>query len=304
MLIVIIVVLAIALLITLILLFDQRRQVRDICRQLSFLKEQNSNLLITTGVGSKQIQELAVSINDMIEMWRDKSNLLLKNREVLQNTIMSLSHDIRTPLTSLTGYFQLLNESDDENDRERYSRIIESRITSLKFILEELFTYAKLQDSVYELEMMQVELSKLVYDTLFGFYEDFKNEKLEPQVDIEEHIAMVSNEEAIIRIVQNLIKNALTHSCTKVNISLHKKTGTKSETVELCVSNDVAKPEKIVLEKIFDRFYKADADRSKGSTGLGLSIVKGLAEKLGGGARASLTGNIFSIVVSLPVKKV
>ena len=84
MLILIIAVLAIALLITLILLFDQRRQVRDICRQLSFLKEQNSNLLITTGVGSKQIQELAVSINDMIEMWRDKSNLLLKNREVLE----------------------------------------------------------------------------------------------------------------------------------------------------------------------------------------------------------------------------
>ncbi|MCQ2495633.1 MAG: HAMP domain-containing histidine kinase [Lachnospiraceae bacterium] len=299
----IIAVLLTALIIVIIIFNDQRRQVRDICRQLAFLKEENSNLMITTGVGSAAIQELAVSINEMIESWRDNSDQLLKNKEVLQNTIMSLSHDIRTPLTSMTGYFQLMNEADSEEERERYRKVIESRIASLKLILEELFTYAKLQDSDYALEMMPVGLSKLTLDTILGFYEDFKSAKLEPEIDIEEAISSVTNEEAVIRIVQNLVKNALVHSLSKVSVSLKRMSTAKGEYAEFKVSNDTASPEDIIIEKVFERFYKADADRSKGSTGLGLSIVKGLTEKLGGSVSAQISGDIFSVSVKIPVKE-
>ncbi len=301
----IIAVLTVALTVSLILLFDQRRQVRDICRQLAFLKEQNSNLLITTGIGSKQVQELAEAINGMIVVWRNNSDELMKNREVLRNTIMSLSHDIRTPLTSLTGYFQLMNESTDEAEKERFRIIIENRITSLKMILEELFTYARLQDENYILEMTRQNLSKLTYDALFGYYEDFKEIKIEPVVDIEDGIFINSNEEAIVRILQNLIRNVLLHSLSRVRFELKRlkaAEGTDSgKYVELIVSNDVAKPEDIVIERVFERFYKAESERGKGSTGLGLSIVKGLTEKLGGSVKAERNGDIFLIRVSLPM---
>lgn len=198
-----------------------------------------------------------------------------------------------------------MNESTDEAEKERFRIIIENRITSLKMILEELFTYARLQDENYILEMTRQNLSKLTYDALFGYYEDFKEIKIEPVVDIEDGIFINSNEEAIVRILQNLIRNVLLHSLSRVRFELKRlkaAEGTDSgKYVELIVSNDVAKPEDIVIERVFERFYKAESERGKGSTGLGLSIVKGLTEKLGGSVKAERNGDIFLIRVSLPM---
>ena len=101
----------------------------------------------------------------------------------LKETITNLSHDIRTPLTSLDGYFQLLQQSDSEEERRKYVGIIQSRISSLKEMLEELFTYTRLQDADYELEMERIDFGKCAYDTVFSFYDEFQNRGIEPQVD-------------------------------------------------------------------------------------------------------------------------
>ena len=166
------------------ILLMYRRQVKNTCRQLEFLKENQTNLRLTVTVPFKQFEKLVDSINQVLDMSQEIKNNARKNEEYLKETITNLSHDIRTPLTSLDGYFQLLAQSDSEEEQRHYIEVIQSRISSLKDILEELFTYTKLQNEQYELKMETVDFGKCVYDTVFSFYDEFQTKGLEPEMTL------------------------------------------------------------------------------------------------------------------------
>lgn len=101
----------------------------------------------------------------------------------MKETITNLSHDIRTPLTSLDGYFQLLSQSESEEEQQHYIAVIQSRIISLKDMLEELFTYTKLQNESYEIALEPVDFGKCVFDTVFSFYDEFQKKGIKPEID-------------------------------------------------------------------------------------------------------------------------
>lgn len=198
----------------------------------------------------------------------------------------------------MDGYFQLLAKSDDMQEREHYISIIRGRIESLKDMLEELFTYTKLQNENFELELEQTDFTKTVIDTLFTFYDEFKQRNLEPETDIEESpLYIFGNAEAVRRTVQNLLKNALEHGGQTIGIVLKKA---DNQAVLTCF-NDISEPDNIDMSQIFTRFYKADSARTSSSTGLGLAIAKGLTEKSGGQITANLENNIFSVTVTYPL---
>ena len=169
--------------ILLIILILYRRQVRKTGRQLAFLKEQRTNLRLTSDLPLKEINELIDGINEVLDQSRKIRESAQQNETQLKETITNLSHDIRTPLTSLDGYFQLLQQSDSEEERRKYAGIIRSRIASLKEMLEELFTYTRLQDADYELETEHIDFGKCVCDTVFSFYDEFQGRGIEPEVD-------------------------------------------------------------------------------------------------------------------------
>ena len=139
-----------------------RRQVKKTCRQLAFLKEQKTNMRLTADLPFPELNELTDGVNSVLDLSREMRQEAQKNETDLKETITNLSHDIRTPLTSLDGYFQLLIQSESEEERLRYIEIIKARIGSLKEMLEELFTYTKLQDAEYELETECVDFGKCV----------------------------------------------------------------------------------------------------------------------------------------------
>lgn len=230
------------------ILLMYRRQVKNTCRQLEFLKENQTNLRLTVTVPFKQFEKLVDSINQVLDMSQEIKNNARKNEEHLKETITNLSHDIRTPLTSLDGYFQLLAQSDSEEEQRHYIEVIQSRISSLKDILEELFTYTKLQNEQYELKMETVDFGKCVYDTVFSFYDEFQTKGLEPEIDFcEENILIEGNTEAIRRILQNIIKNALVHGSQKIRMKLFSE---KNDIIFLC-ENDLENPGDIDIKKIF-----------------------------------------------------
>ena len=230
----------------------------------------------------------------MIDQSREVRESAQHNEMQLKETITNLSHDIRTPLTSLDGYFQLLQQSDSEEERRKYVGIIQSRISSLKEMLEELFTYTRLQDADYELETGRIDFGKCAYDTVFSFYDEFQNRGIEPQVDFcGGHLFVRANDEAVRRALQNLIRNALVHGHTGISLELFEENG---KAVFRC-SNDVAHPEEIDIERVFSRFYKADSARTHTSTGLGLSIAKGLVERMDGEIRAELEEERFVVEI-------
>src|SRR5699024_2376819 len=208
-------------------------------------------------------------------------------------SLTNISHDIRTHLTSLSGYFQLLIDTDSEEEEERYVKIINEKIEDLRYLLENMLNYMKIQDTDYNLELENCNLSEIIYAVLLSYYEDFKSKNMEPEIHIQEDIIVYSNKGALNRIVRNLIYNSLIHGESYIEIYLTKE----EKKTYLTIKNDISNPEDMDIKNIFTRFYKTDQARATNSTGLGLTIVKELVESLGGSITASIQENIFFIII-------
>lgn len=275
-----------------------RRQVRRICRRLAFIREHNTNMQLNSDIDFKELNRLEAEINSIIEKSRNDTLNAQKSEDSLKETIANISHDIRTPLTSLDGYFQLLSDSESREERQRYIGIISSRISSLKNMLEELFTYTKLQNEAYVLSLENLSFSKSVCDALFSFYDDFTAAGIEPVTDFtDEKLTVNGNPDALSRIIRNILKNALEHGTDELHLKLESRDG---QAVFSC-SNRTLHPEEIDINRVFARFYRSDSSRSRTSTGLGLAIAKGLAEKMNGTVTASLDGDFFTVTVFMTI---
>lgn len=283
----------------LIILAVYKRQIRDICRQLAFLKEYESNLLITRQMDAFGIRELTDELNEMLELQREQRRRYLKKEQDISDAYTNLSHDIRTPLTSLDGYFQLLRDSKEQKERERYLKVIQERIVSLKEMLEELFTYTKLKNETYELKLEPLYLNRILTETAFSYYDVWVERGMEPEIDLtEEQLQIEGNEAGLRRTLQNIIKNGLDHGEGKMKFSMFRKEGWA---VVEC-ANYTAGPDEIDVGKVFERFYKADEARSRtASSGLGLSIAKEFTVRMHGEIRAWLKGNWFTIQLRFPL---
>ncbi len=290
-------VLSVLILILIGILISYKRQVKDICRQLRFLQECDSNMLITTEMKKGHIGELVELLNTLLKERKKERADYQKKEQMIADIYTNLSHDIRTPLTSLDGYFQLLEETQEENDRKRYIQIIQERIESLKEMLEELFTYTKLQNGTYELKLEPQNVGQILKETVFSYYDDWAEQEISPQFEItEEPVWIRGNKQALRRTIQNIIKNGLDHGNKEIRIQLSRN----EKQMELVFQNKIEPGEQIDISRVFERFYKADKARSKSSTGLGLSIAKGFVEKMHGEIAAEIKEDGFCIKISFP----
>ncbi len=288
----VIAVLGILLIIVVIKYILYRRQIVNICRQMVFVRENDTNRIISNDIIEKEVLELTSLINIMYEEHKAKESILKEKDKRLKAAMAGISHDIRTPLTSLRGFFELLESENDTEKKTNYSKIIDGKLTELTELLEELFTYTKLQNEDYVLELKKYDFTKIVIGTLFSFYGIFKEKNIEAEIDIDEEPVMITcNYVAVKRIISNILKNAVLHGSG--DISIMYKTG--NGRVEFLCKNRVSNPWEIDILQVFDRFYKADAARTKGSTGLGLSVAKELAGRMGGEISASVKDGMFIV---------
>ena len=299
-------VLAIIVIIMAAVLLKIRAQLRDINDQLDFLYENDTNMLIGTDTNLIYLGQFKQKVNRFVEQWHKKRAEAAKKEQIISDTYTNLSHDIRTPLTSLDGYFQLLKDENDEKLQAHYIGIIQERIASLKDILEELFMFTKLKNDTFNLEMDKCCVSRLLKQTVFSYYDEWKMRGIEPVVDIcDEQIFILANTQALKRVFQNVIKNGLVHGKSDIEIRLYTKAlGNVSDKnkgnrmVNISVSNTIENPENVDVSQVFERFYKADEARSVTSSGLGLSIAKELVERMDGKINAQIEDNRFCINIS------
>lgn len=288
------VILAVSVAVLIAVLVKIRAQLRDINEQLDFLCEKDTNMLLLTDTNMADIGRLKERINRFLEQWHRQREAAAKKEQMISDTYTNLSHDIRTPLTSLDGYFQLLKDETDKSEQEHYIDIIQERITSLKDMLEELFMFTKLKNDSFKLELSNCCVSRLLKQTVFSYYEEWKKQGIEPSLDIcEDTIFITANAQALRRVLQNVIKNALVHGQNSICIQMKQK----NKMVHILVSNDVKNPDDIDVDKVFERFYKADEARSISSSGLGLSIAKELVERMGGSIESRLEGKRFVVEI-------
>ncbi len=298
----IILVLLIALTIITIKYILYRRQVKKICRQIQFVSGEVTNHKIRTDLKDKEIVELAKRINDMCEDQSRKENALIGKDRRLKETLTSVSHDIRTPLTSLKGYFELLMSEEDVERKLQYAEVMSERMDNLSYLLDELFTYTKLQNEDYKLEIEKQDMTKLVLDTIFSFYEIFKEKGYEPELDVDEKTYKVMcNDVAVKRVISNVVKNALVHGMGDIKLVYGLDEKTDGKRIAFTCKNSIPHPENMDITQVFDRFYKADKARNEKSTGLGLAIAKEMVEKMGGTIEARLNGRQFVIEIGFDV---
>ena len=235
-----------------IIMWKYQRQVKDICRQLAFLMKHDSNMLIQREFDLGGIGTLSDRLNELLELQRKEKQRYQEKEALIADTYTNLSHDIRTPLTSLDGYFQLMEECENVEDQRRYLNIIHERIHSLNEMLEELFMFTKLKNESYRLELTSCCINRILKETVFSYYDDWVRRGIQPDIQItEELLSIAGNKQGLHRVIQNVIKNGLDHGEKKISIVLERK----QEHAVLRISNQVIHSEQIDIEHVFDRFY-------------------------------------------------
>lgn len=278
-------------------LYLYRRQLSSIRKQVEFIRENETNMELSITIHQKEWNSLIVSLNKLLKDIKRCKYVALNQENLFKQTITSVSHDLRTPLTSASGYIQMLYKGGlDEEKQKEYIQIIQNRINSVTVMLNQLFEYTRLESNVYELDYERIDLNGIVCDTISMFYDELVQSKIEPDIQIEEGPVLVFGDSlAWIRIIENIISNAIKYGENWIGILLQKE----DNGIYLRISNRTSTIEQKDVEYIFERFYTTDLSKTKKSTGLGLAIAKEFAIRMGGTIEAELNDDIFAISIRM-----
>lgn len=273
----------------LIRLYFLKKEMKRIQHQLYAYNQGLTEKKVDLRFFERDLEQLAKEINNLMDLVAEAKALRRRTEHELKQSISHISHDLRTPLTSILGYIQFL-ESDQvtEEDRREYVSIAKSRTKRLQVLLNEFFELSVIESADYELKMDKVHMTTLIPEILLGFYDRFNERSGEACIQLsEEQILLTADESAIKRVIENLVTNAIRHSEGPIRITMEKL----PSTVEWSIHNEAAHLKINDLNNLFDRFYTTDRSRSGKGTGLGLAIAKSLMVKMNGELTAQLTGN-------------
>lgn len=262
-----------------ILYFLSRRDIDNINNQLHEINNTNTSSKILNPTSNKRLGKLVLEINKSLE---EKQRIEVEYKRMdmeLRQAIANVSHDLRTPLTSIMGYIQLMD--DDElsiEERNRYIEIVKNRTKSLQNLISSFYELSRLQSKEYKFDLKSLNLSNIICDLLASFYNDFLNKGIEPFIEIDENVSLViADENAVRRIFSNLIQNALRYGNANVSVSIKQD----ENHVITTFSNDAENLKEEDVSHLFERFFTSDRTRSGENTGLGLAITKELVEQMG-----------------------
>lgn len=287
-------ILIIIIFILIIYLFLLKKEIKRISYNLDEILSIDSNKILHGEFSNKELNELLLKINKMITYVRYKELDLERKNKSLKKEITNITHDLRTPLTSSLGYIDLILKSNlSKEEQERELKIVENRLLRLEELINSFFEFSIITTDNKKINMEQTNLVAVVEECISHYYDDFtrKKRKVVFVNDIKKY-NILSNAEILKRIIDNLISNSLKHSNSDLIIKLSEKNG-----IRLSFENDIVDTN-IDIEHIFDEFYTSDISRTKGNTGLGLSIAKEFTEMLGGNISANKLKNKLIIKIS------
>lgn len=259
------------------IIIGYKREFRRINKQITENVDEYAN--IKTKSVDKDIENLVESINLIFDSRQKIVAEKNKNEEKIRQSISNMSHDLRTPLTSIMGYLQMIkSEKSSEADKKEYMDIVEKRTKSLQQLISSFYDLSRMEGNEYNFNYKKVNLSSILCENIAVFYNDFRNNNIEPIIEIDENVKdIISDDGAINRIFSNLIINMIKHGENFVKITLRQEN-------DVIITEFINKATRLTQEnvdKLFDRFYTVDNSRSDKNTGLGLYITRIMVEKLG-----------------------
>jgi signal transduction histidine kinase len=253
-------------------------------------KDYRKNLTLICN--NKAMEELAVSINKKTGQMKAAIDHYRAMENEMGQSIADMSHDLRTPLTAIIGYIQLMKGETDIAEAKKYADIAERRAKTLQTLINGFFEISLIESSEYPIAIEAVDLSAVLAQYIVDLYNNLKTSGLKLDVNIPERpVKILADKNALNRIIDNLLGNALQHSIADLSIKLYEEG--KSACLE--ISNYADNLSEKDVQMLFDRFYSADKVRNEQRKGLGLSIVKTLIEKLEGTINADYKGNVLTI---------
>lgn len=265
-------------------LFSWKRQICEITKQI------NENKKLRISLSSKQIEKLAGIINEKNDLEQKTKVRIIQEKEQLKHSIADISHDLRTPLTSIQGYLTLLKDCEDKEEQEHYFSVIQAKTDYLTELVQIFYDLSLIESDDYILGIEKIDVNRIVTDCLINKYNELK--ELSPTIKIENApVWIIGNAVACKRIIDNLVTNAIRYSDDDIEIVMD------ADGI-FTVKNTTSELKNIDVNILFQKFYTVDTSRSNGNTGLGLYIVKELLNKIEGGIKEiSYKNNILTISV-------
>lgn len=269
-------------------LYALERDIRSCARQL-----RSDRPRVSMAAPNGAAEELLTAINALLDLREREEGDYRRQERAIRQQIANISHDLRTPLTSILGYLQLLEgEGLTAEERREYLAIVQGRAKALQSMIVSFYDLSRLEGGEYPLSRERVDLYHVLSELVAEFYNDF--EGFDMTVELREDLPSVTADPAgVLRVFTNLIRNAMEHGRSRMSILLYQE----GDEVVSVFANDAPGLTPEDVEHVFDRFFTADKMRTGQSTGLGLAIVKALVERMGHTVSAELEGDLFRVVV-------
>ena len=248
----------------------------------------DTNTLIDISTRDPYMRKLAADINVQLRLLRKERHRYQQGDMELKEAVTNISHDLRTPLTAINGYLDLLEREEKSENVQRYLSQIKHRTEVLKNLTEELFRYSVVTSS-QDLKPEHMDVVRALEGSLLSFYAVMQEKGIQPEIKLpEEPVFRELDAGAVNRIFSNIINNALKYSDGDLSVVMDKNG---------CItfSNTAHKLNTVTVGRLFDRFFTVEASRN--STGLGLSIAKMLIERMEGCISADFEDSKLSIIV-------
>ena len=277
-----------------------KKQILEISDALEDIKNGNGNRRILAET-HELVAPLAYTINDIILSYEKRLSAYRQTDETNRQLMTSLSHDVRTPLTTLIGYLDAAHKGIvNGKERDDYIETARRKAHDLKEYIDVLFDWFKLGSDEFSMNITEVDLTELTRNILIDWIPIFEDTRVDFTIDIPEQPFRVQiDPDGYMRILNNLIQNVISHShADKIEVALSEQ----NRNIKILLSDNGIGIGKEDLKHIFDRLYKCDKGRSEKGSGLGLSIVHELVDKLNGTITADSTpgkGTIFTLFFPL-----
>lgn len=251
-----------------------------------------TNTLIDISSNDKYMRELAASINIQLRKLREERHFFIEGNAELKNAVTNISHDLRTPLTAICGYLDLLEQEEKSTTIERYIEIIRNRADLLTELIEELFRYSVIISGERLVVRDPIAINGILEESIAAFYTTLNKRGIVPNIKITQaKIVRSLDRSSLIRVFSNLLNNAIKYSDGDLDITL-------TDSGEVIFANTASRLNEVQVGKLFDRFYTVEAARK--STGLGLAIARTLIEQMNGTISAKYENGRLSICIFFP----
>lgn len=266
-----------------------QNSIQEVADELDEKLKTDTNTLISISSGNRKIRSLAEQMNRQLMELRTERFRLKQGDTELKGAITNISHDLRTPLTAICGYLDLLEQETLPQKSENYLNIIRERTEVMRNLTEELFQYSVFSLKEDELHLEQICVNNILEQSLVGFYGVFMKESIVPDIQMTEvKVIRLLDKAALRRIFDNILSNAARYTDGDLSVKLFSDG-------RITFSNHAAKLDRIQAERLFERFYTVES--AKNSTGLGLSIARLLTEKMAGNIKAEYADEVLVIQV-------